>query len=49
MRNAFKILDGNLERKTPRGKLRRRWKDKIKKNVEGKFFVKCGLGSSGSG
>jgi hypothetical protein len=44
IRNAYKILVGNPERKTPLGRPRRRWEHDIKMNFKEK---NCGMVSIG--
>jgi hypothetical protein len=45
-RNAYKILVGKPQGKTPCSKPRHRWKDNIRMDLR---EVGCGLDSSGSG
>jgi hypothetical protein len=48
VRNAYKMFVGKPERKTPLGRLRRRWKDNIKVDLMDVEY-ECGLDSSGCG
>jgi hypothetical protein len=47
MRNAYKLLIGNPEGKTPLGRPMHRWEDNIKMDLR-KIHLVCGLNSSGS-
>jgi hypothetical protein len=49
IRNWFKILVGNSERKRPRGRRRRRWEDNIRMDLRRRWVGRCGLDSPGSG